>query len=87
VRRNACPRLTVFAGQPSEGANATTVGFAAGDSARFGESVAKVAAKRSLATLMISEDAEFAGAAAERRLALHAASGDLKPPRRRLFGL
>jgi hypothetical protein len=35
---------------------------------------------------MISEDADFSAAAATRRLALHAASGDLKPPRRKLFG-
>jgi len=63
-----------------------TVGFGAGEGKTFGESVARVAAARPLAVLMISEDADFALAASTRRLALHAASGDLKPPRRRLFG-
>ena len=62
-----------------------TAGFVAGDGASFGQAVASVAAARSLATLMISEDAEFSAAAATRRLALHGASGDLRPPRRRLF--
>jgi ABC-type transporter Mla maintaining outer membrane lipid asymmetry ATPase subunit MlaF len=62
-----------------------TAGFAAGDGASFGQAVASVAGARSLATLMISEDAEFSAAAATRRLALHGASGDLRPPRRRLF--
>jgi hypothetical protein len=51
----------------------------------FGEAVARVAAARSLAALIVSEDAEFADAAASRRLALHAASGELKPRRRGLF--
>jgi hypothetical protein len=49
--------------------------------------VAAVAVTRSLAMLIISEDAEFAAAAATRRLALHAPSGELKPARRRFFGL
>jgi ABC-type transporter Mla maintaining outer membrane lipid asymmetry ATPase subunit MlaF len=62
-----------------------TAGFVAGDGASFGQAVASVAGARSLATLMISEDAEFSAAAATRRLALHGASGDLRPPRRRLF--
>ena len=62
-----------------------TAGFVAGDGASFGQAVATVAGARSLATLMISEDAEFSAAAATRRLALHGASGDLRPPRRRLF--
>jgi putative ABC transport system ATP-binding protein len=52
----------------------------------FGEAVARVAHARSLATVIISEDSGFSEAAARRRLALHAASGDLKPQRRRLFG-
>jgi len=62
-----------------------TAGFAAGDGASFGQSVASVAGARSLATLMISEDADFSAAAATRRLALHGGSGDLRPPRRRLL--
>jgi len=62
-----------------------TAGFVAGDGVSFGQAVASVAGARSLATLMISEDAEFSAAAATRRLALHGASGDLRPPRRRLF--
>ena len=62
-----------------------TAGFGAGGGASFGRAVASVAGARSLATLMISEDAEFSAAAATRRLALHGASGDLRPPRRRLF--
>jgi ABC-type transporter Mla maintaining outer membrane lipid asymmetry ATPase subunit MlaF len=52
----------------------------------FGEVVARVAGARRLATLIISEDEEFSRAAATRRLALQATTGDLKPPRRRLFG-
>ena len=63
-----------------------TVGFTAGQSQPFGETVARVSASRRLATLIISEDAEFSAAAADRRLTLHAASGELRPPRRRLFG-
>ena len=64
-----------------------TVGFIAGQAKTFGETVAAVAVTRSLAMLIISEDAEFAAAAATRRLALHAPSGELKPARRRFFGL
>ena len=63
-----------------------TVGFAPGEAKAFGETVARVAAARSLTTLIISEDAAFAEAAATRRLALDGASGDLRPPRRRIFG-
>ena len=57
-----------------------------GDGRSFGEAVARVASARALATLIISEDADFTEAASSRRLALHAASGDLKPARRGLFG-
>lgn len=64
-----------------------TVGFAPGQPASFGNTVAAVATRHSLATLIVSEDAEFAAAAANRRLALQPATGDLKPPRRRFFGL
>jgi predicted ABC-type transport system involved in lysophospholipase L1 biosynthesis ATPase subunit len=63
-----------------------TVGFAASEGQPFGESVASVALGRNLAVLIISEDADFSSAAATRRFALHAASGDLKRPRRTLFG-
>jgi putative ABC transport system ATP-binding protein len=62
-----------------------TVGFGPGEGKAFGEVVASVALARRLAVLMISEDADFSSAAATRRLALRAASGDLKP-RRTLFG-
>jgi len=63
-----------------------TVGFAAGEGTRFGESVASIALPRNLAVLMISEDVDFSSAAATRRLTLHGATGDLKAPRRKLFG-
>ncbi len=63
-----------------------TATLAKGEGRSFGEAVARVASARALTTLMISEDAEFAEAASSRRLALHAASGDLKPRRRGLFG-
>jgi len=58
-----------------------------GEGKAFGEAVARVAGARSLATVIVSEDVEFSEAAASRRLALHAASGDLKPPRRGFFRL
>jgi ABC-type lipoprotein export system ATPase subunit len=58
-----------------------------GEGQAFGASVARVAGARSLSTLIVSEDADFSAAAAPRRLALHAASGDLKPPRRGFFRL
>jgi ABC-type transporter Mla maintaining outer membrane lipid asymmetry ATPase subunit MlaF len=64
-----------------------TAGLAAGEGKPFGEVVARVAGARNLATLIISEDEPFSIAAATRRLALHAATGDLKPPRKRFFGL
>ena len=63
-----------------------TAGLAAGEGKAFGEVVASVAGARALATLIISEDADFSAAAATRRLALQGATGDLKPPRKRLFG-
>jgi ABC-type lipoprotein export system ATPase subunit len=64
-----------------------TATLAAGEGRAFGEAVARVAGARSLAALIVSEDADFAEAASTRRLALHAASGDLKPRRRGLLGL
>ena len=63
-----------------------TVGFAPGQAAAFGETVARVASARSLATLIISEDADFSSAAADQRLALQPATGELRGPRRWFFG-
>ena len=63
-----------------------TAELAAGDGKAFGDVVARVAGAHARATLIISEDEPFSAAAATRRLALHAATGDLKAPRRRLFG-
>jgi ABC-type lipoprotein export system ATPase subunit len=56
-----------------------------GEGRSFGEAVARLAGARHLATLMVSEDLAFADAAASRRLALHAPSGDLRPRRRGWF--
>jgi len=63
-----------------------TVGLEAAEAKRFGETVAGVTLPRNLAALMISEDAGFSSAAATRRLTLHAATGNLKTPRRKIFG-
>jgi ABC-type transporter Mla maintaining outer membrane lipid asymmetry ATPase subunit MlaF len=63
-----------------------TAGLAPGEGKAFGEVVASVAGARTLATLIISEDEAFSTAAATRRLALEGATGNLKPPRKRLFG-
>ena len=63
-----------------------TARLAAGEGKAFGEIVARVAGARGLATLIISEDEAFSIAAATRRLALQGATGELKPPRKRLFG-
>src|SRR3954468_9197983 len=63
-----------------------TIGFTPGQSTPFGETVSQVAASRSMAALIISEDADFSSAAADRRLVLNGATGELRPPRRRLFG-
>ena len=57
-----------------------------GEGKAFGEIVAHVAGARNLATLIMSEDEAFSTAAATRRLALQGATGELKPPRKRLFG-
>jgi ABC-type lipoprotein export system ATPase subunit len=64
-----------------------TAELAAGEGKAFGETVASVAGGRGLATLIISEDADFSVSAATRRLALEGATGNLKPPRKRIFGL
>jgi len=58
-----------------------------GEGKPFGEAVARVTDARSLTTLIISEDADFSQAAASRKLALHAATGDLRPERRGFFRL
>jgi ABC-type lipoprotein export system ATPase subunit len=58
-----------------------------GEGRALGASVARVAGARNLATLIVSEDADFSEAAATRRLALHAASGELKTVRRGFFRL
>ena len=63
-----------------------TVGLAAADGKAFGDIVARVASARSLTTVIVSEDADFSSAAATRRLALQPATGELKSPRRKLFG-
>lgn len=63
-----------------------TATIAASDRKRFGEDVKRLVTGRGLTTLIISEDDEFSGAAADRRLRLDGATGDLKP-RRRFFGL
>ena len=63
-----------------------TAGLGQGAGKAFGEVVARVAGRRSRATLILSEDEAFSTAAATRRLALQAATGDLKPQRKRLFG-
>jgi ABC-type transporter Mla maintaining outer membrane lipid asymmetry ATPase subunit MlaF len=63
-----------------------TAGLGPGEGRPFGEVVARVAGGRNLATLIVSEDEAFSTAAATRRLALQAATGDLKAPRKRLFG-
>ena len=57
-----------------------------GEGKAFGDAVARVAGARAIASLIVSEDADFSDAAASRRLALHAASGDVKPRRRGLLG-
>ena len=46
----------------------------------------RVASARSLATLIISEDGEFNAEAATRRYTLDGATGELRPPRRKIFG-
>jgi ABC-type transporter Mla maintaining outer membrane lipid asymmetry ATPase subunit MlaF len=63
-----------------------TVGFTAGQATPFGHAVASLAAKRELATLIISEDQEFTSAVASHQFALKAATGELKPKRRSFFG-
>jgi ABC-type transporter Mla maintaining outer membrane lipid asymmetry ATPase subunit MlaF len=64
-----------------------TVGFTAGQAPPFGETVATLATTRNIATLIISEDADFLSVAATRRFVLQPATGELKPKRRGLFGL
>jgi putative ABC transport system ATP-binding protein len=59
-----------------------TAGLPEVDRRAFGKDVARIAEARSLATLIISEDAVFSTAAAHRRFALNGATGELRPPRR-----
>lgn len=61
-----------------------TMALPSGEGCPFGETVARVAQSRNLATIIVTEDADFATAAASRRYTLHAASGDLRT-RRRFF--
>lgn len=61
-----------------------TVSLASAERRPFGETVARVAKSRKLATIIVSEDSEFLAAAADRRYRLHPASGDLRT-RRRFF--
>jgi putative ABC transport system ATP-binding protein len=63
-----------------------TARLAPGEGKAFGEIVERVAGARGLATLIISEDEAFSTAAAARRLALQGGTGELKAPRKRLFG-
>ena len=63
-----------------------TARLGAGEGQAFGEVVARIAGGRAMATLIISGDEAFSAVASTRRLALHGATGDLKPPRKRLFG-
>jgi ABC-type transporter Mla maintaining outer membrane lipid asymmetry ATPase subunit MlaF len=58
-----------------------TAGLPESDRRRFGSDVARIAEARSLATLIISEDTEFARAAAHRVLALNGATGELRRKR------
>ena len=64
-----------------------TVGFTAGQAKPFAEVVASLASKRNLATLIISEDQEFASIAASHRYVLKASTGELRPKRKSFFGL
>jgi len=63
-----------------------TADLPAGERRQFALDVARVASARSLATLIISEDAEFSAEAATRRYSLDGSSGELRPPRRKIFG-
>jgi ABC-type transporter Mla maintaining outer membrane lipid asymmetry ATPase subunit MlaF len=54
---------------------------------RLAFDVERVAAARSLATLIISQDPGFSRGAAHRTYELNAATGKLNPPRGRFFGL
>jgi ABC-type transporter Mla maintaining outer membrane lipid asymmetry ATPase subunit MlaF len=58
-----------------------TAGLPESDRRPFGEDVARIAEARSLATLIISEDADFTRAAAHRTLALNGATGELRKKR------
>ena len=53
----------------------------------LGETVARVADDRRIATLIISDDADFTAAAASRRFTLNGGSGELRSARRSWFSL
>ena len=57
----------------------------AADRTPFGEDVKRLARGRGLTAVIISEDDAFSGVAADRRLTLNGATGELKP-RRRFLG-
>jgi len=59
-----------------------TAGLPETDRERLGKDVARIAEARSLATLIISEDAAFSAAAAHRTLVLNGATGELRSSRR-----
>jgi ABC-type transporter Mla maintaining outer membrane lipid asymmetry ATPase subunit MlaF len=58
-----------------------TAGLPESDRRKFGKDVARIADARSLATLIISEDAAFSREAAHRMLALNGATGELRRKR------
>jgi ABC-type transporter Mla maintaining outer membrane lipid asymmetry ATPase subunit MlaF len=58
-----------------------TAGLPEADRRPFGKDVARIAEKRHLATLIISEDMEFSREAAHRTLALNGATGELRRKR------
>ena len=62
-----------------------TATLEADDRRPFGEDVKRVAGRRGLTTVIISEDDAFSRAAADRRLTLNGATGELKA-RRRFLG-
>ena len=63
-----------------------TAGLDAPAGRRLAADVERVTSARALATLIISEDAEFSRVAATRVYTLNGATGELKPRRRGLFG-
>lgn len=64
-----------------------TAGALPAERRSFGRTVAALTDARQLATLIISEDREFSASAAQVRYTLEPATGELKPIRKRIFGL